>query len=309
MGRYEWIKLQTNRAVSWLVDTASAHGSEVRTAQDPATVQNLTTHTPLAPKQGRLKGKARIEAREEARKAKEAEALRVANEAAKQASKPRQISTDELLRQGRYLGNLQGTIIMPKHIWRAYKDAIRGRQKYADKFAAEEPKHKGNAGHVYFLDILRQIVGMLEGRVRVQTSASTAIFKNEDRDLNNRFSQLSIDLAEDAFEQEEDSNSEEKDYEASVPVAPACYETKVDLAEEAKLLWFCFMDDAVELRNYVILLWLRFFEGGKTAPSLPVAAFLTEAAMTQIEMLGERMTTETMSELGILSKVFHEQQD
>jgi hypothetical protein len=41
---------------------------------------------------------------------------------------------------------------MPKHVWRAYKDAIRGRQKYANKFAAEEPEHEGNEGHIYFLE-------------------------------------------------------------------------------------------------------------------------------------------------------------
>ncbi|KAH5246660.1 hypothetical protein HBI42_133460 [Parastagonospora nodorum] len=309
MSRYEWVKSQTNRAVSWLVDTASAHGSVVRTAQDTATIQNITTHTTPTPKQGRLKGKARTEAREKARKAKEAEALRVANEAAKQASEPRQVSTDELLRQGRYLRNLQGTIIMPKYIWRAYKDAIRGRQKYAEKFAAEEPEHQGNAGHVYFLDILRQIVSMLEGRILVQASASTATSKSQDRDFTNLFSQLSIEPAEDAIEQEENHNSEEKDDMASVTVAPVRYEPKVDPAEEAKLLWFCFVDDAVELRNYVIFIWLRFFEGGDTAPSLPVATFLTEAAMAQITMLEKTMKPHSMSEMGKLSKVFQDQQD
>jgi hypothetical protein len=203
----------------------------------------------------------------------------------------------------------QGTIIMPKHIWRAYKVAIRGRQKYAEKFAAEEPEHEDNAGHVYFLDILRQIVSMLEKCVLVQASASTATSKKQERDFTNLFSQLSIDSAEDAIEQVEDPTSKEKDDIASFPVAYVRCEPKVDPAEEDKLLWFCFMDDAVELRDYVILIWLRFFEGGDTAPSLPVVTFLTEAAMAQITMLEEIMKKHSMSEMGILSEVFQDQQD
>jgi hypothetical protein len=167
MSTYGWIKSQTNRAVSWLVDTASAHASEKRFAQDPRTNQDLATPDSAAPKQGRLKGKARTEAR----KAKEAEALRSTREAPKPTSYSYQVSTDELLRLARHLLDLQETFIMPKHVWRAYKDAIRGRQKYANKFTAEEPEHEGNEGHVYSLEILRQIISILQGCVLVQTMA------------------------------------------------------------------------------------------------------------------------------------------
>ena len=62
MGRYAEIKAQTDIAVSWVIDTARAHGNNVQTYSDNPLAP--APPTPSAPsKAGRLKGKARKEAK------------------------------------------------------------------------------------------------------------------------------------------------------------------------------------------------------------------------------------------------------
>jgi hypothetical protein len=305
MSTYGWIKSQTNRAVSWLVNTASAHASEVRFAQDPRANQDLATPDSAAPKQGRLKGKARTEAR----KAKEAEALRSTREAPKPTSYSYQVSTDELLRLARHLRDLQETFIMPKYVWRAYKDAIRGRQKYANKFTAEEPEHEGNEGHVYFLEILRQIISILQGCVLVQTMAGMPDLSHQDQGtkaVENLFMQLSIDPVDDMIEEGDDSNVDTMEDITSTSASPARYEPKLNPTEDNKLLWFCFLDDAADLQDFTVRLWQSYLEGGDGAPGLPVVTFLTEAAMAQIVMLEETTNIQVTSERGLTMKTLHD---
>jgi hypothetical protein len=64
------------------------------------------------------------------------------------------VSTAEILRQADFLKSLGEPLVMSKTVWGAFREAIRGCQQYTEKFAKEEPDHKGNAGHVYFLDVL-----------------------------------------------------------------------------------------------------------------------------------------------------------
>lgn len=63
MGRYVRIRDQTNTAVSWLVETARAHGCEVRFSVCAKPSASLPTDPLTSVKQGRLKDKARKEAK------------------------------------------------------------------------------------------------------------------------------------------------------------------------------------------------------------------------------------------------------
>jgi hypothetical protein len=96
MGTYARIESQTDRAVSWLVKTASAHGSSVRTARESKTTDDHISAPVLPVKQGRLKGKARTEAK----KAKEAKILLPTDDQPKNARPTYKLSTVELLRHG-----------------------------------------------------------------------------------------------------------------------------------------------------------------------------------------------------------------
>jgi hypothetical protein len=289
MGTYARIKSQTDRAVSWLVQTASAHGSSVRTARESETANDHLSGPVPAAKQGRLKGKARTDAK----KAKEARILLSTDDQLKNATPTYKISTDELIRHARYLGGLGETLIMPRRIWRAYQDAIRGRQKYADRFEAEKPENKGNAGHVYFMDVLRQLVSMLATCVHVQAmpymSQSDAPEHNIETS-GNLFMRLSIDVIEDVSEADSDALEEDGNtYTTSSAEAVARYEPKIDPEEEAQLLWLCFVDDVHAIQDYVVTLWQSFSKGGEDAPSLPATTFLTDAAITQIVVLEETL--------------------
>lgn len=124
------------------------------------------TPTSTSIKTGRLKGKARKEAKKKEQLQSQAPAPKI--KASKTIYK---VSTEEILRQARYLENLDQELVMSKPAWNAFKEAVRGRTEYATKFANKQPDHEGNAGHVYFLDTLRQVVDMIGKVVRVQETS------------------------------------------------------------------------------------------------------------------------------------------
>jgi hypothetical protein len=105
------------------------------------------------------------------------------------------VSTEEILRQADFLKNLGKALNMSRTVWNAFSDAIRSRQQYADRSAKEDPQHKDNAGHVYFLDVLRRLVDILGKVVQVKTSASIATKPpmNETFVMSNMFEALNSD--------------------------------------------------------------------------------------------------------------------
>mgnify|MGYP006877417669 CR=1 FL=1 len=130
MRRFAKIKAQSEAAKSWVIEIAYAYGSDVRIIDE----QGLEFE-PIS--------------------------LSAFNT-------NYEVSTKEILRQGHYLQNLGMTIVMSRSTWYAFQGAVRGRQEYAEKYAREQPDHKGNAGHVYFLEVLRRVKDMLSGFIQVQ---------------------------------------------------------------------------------------------------------------------------------------------
>jgi hypothetical protein len=122
----------------------------------------------------------------------------------------------------------------------------------------------------------------------------------------NLFMQLSIDPADDMIEEGDDSNVDTMEDITSTSASPARYEPKLNPTEDNKLLWFCFLDDAADLQDFTVRLWQSYLEGGDGAPSLPVATFLTEAAMAQIVMLEEATNIQVTSERGLTMKTLHD---
>ncbi|KAI4952089.1 hypothetical protein J4E91_003551 [Alternaria rosae] len=232
MGRYARIKLQTNVAIPWLIETAHEHGSNMQVTSNknsnPLATPTQTSSTSSA-KTGRLKGKARKEA-------KKMEQPQV------QASSPKknasrisyEVPTEEILRQARYLENFGQELVMSRSVWNAFKEAVRGRAEHAARFAEEEPEHEGNAGHVYFLDILRQVVDMITKHDKELT-------------LHNLFESFQdIELPNDTSETATlDVPSDESTTDGALfPTPPARYEPATDSKEELRLRWLCFKGEA-----------------------------------------------------------------
>ncbi|KAF2829001.1 hypothetical protein CC86DRAFT_453749 [Ophiobolus disseminans] len=118
MGRYAWIKSQTNIAISWLVETARANGGYVRLAHDP-NVQHSSTVVRDVPKQSRLKSKA-------SKNAKNAEDAASQLAPDDETGTSYKVSMEELLRLAAFLKDLGETFIMPKRTWRGFKEASQG---------------------------------------------------------------------------------------------------------------------------------------------------------------------------------------
>jgi hypothetical protein len=157
-GSYEQYKLDTNRFIFWLVDTAQKREYHIN---DPAKHQDITSQQPSK----RLKGKERKQARQAAA------SKAPSSIATSTASKTKyEISTETILKLAKHIADHKDTSIMPKFVWYSYKRAVRTRQAYADRYAHEElSETKSNDGHIYFLWLLKYCHKILEKNVKVQS--------------------------------------------------------------------------------------------------------------------------------------------
>ena len=257
----------------------------MRLAHDP-TIQHGPTAGAGPAKQGRSKGNAR-------KNAKKSNNVAAQATVSDEPGDPYKVSMGELLRLADYLKDLGQSLLMPKRTWRAFKEAIKGRQQYADKFAAEQPDHEANATHVYFIEVLRRILVALQGCVVVQDKATSNKAEEGSREvgsLSNLFFHLSTDANENEDESEGDEEGEQVDsgpVSSLQPVQTARYEPNIDKKVEDQLLLQCFMDDAEDVRIFVLKLWNRLFEKADDAPSLQAATFITEIALEHLNMLEE----------------------
>ncbi|EFQ95078.1 hypothetical protein PTT_07022 [Pyrenophora teres f. teres 0-1] len=232
MGRYEAIEAHTNVAVSWVIEAARAHGNDVRAFNDRQSQGATSTRVgSTVPKPGRLKGKARREAKQNALKSASTTTYK--------------ISTEEILRQVQYLQNLGVSIVMSRNVSFAFRTSVRGRQGYAERFAQEQPEHQENAGHVYFLDVLRRVAEMLSEVVQVQKrSFGQRATEANSFKVANMFEALSIDEIDESINNlPPDDSAPETSNESS----KTCYEPAIDVSEEFNLRWYCFRDDVVSI--------------------------------------------------------------
>lgn len=117
MGRYAWIKSQTNIAIFWLVETAREHG-------DNASPVQVVTSGLITGNQGPPKGKTR----RTKTKADANVGTPTPKDASSKDGEVYLVSTKELLRLATHLRSGLDTITMPRRIWRALQEAIEGRQ-------------------------------------------------------------------------------------------------------------------------------------------------------------------------------------
>ncbi|KAH6883029.1 hypothetical protein BKA58DRAFT_28850 [Alternaria rosae] len=146
-GSYEQYKLDTNRFIFWLIDTANKRGYNMA---DPAKIQQPSK---------RLKGKARTQAT--------ASTPPIANSTASKTNYV--ISTEKILELAKHIANHKETSTMPKFVWYSYKRAVRTRQAYADRYAQDELSETASEdGHIYFLWLLKYCHTILMKKVVVQ---------------------------------------------------------------------------------------------------------------------------------------------
>ncbi|RMZ70610.1 CFEM domain-containing [Pyrenophora seminiperda CCB06] len=276
MGRYAQIKVHTNVAISWLIETACAHGNDVRTVSEQGLEAKPSTLSTANTKSGRLKGKAR--------KAAKLQEQNVDNSV---ETTTYEVTTEEIIRQARYLQNLGASIVMSRNAWRAFKEAVRGRQQYAEKFAQEQPQHKGNAGHIYFLDILRRVADMLSGIVQVHKTSSDQTKMQEDIsfEIFNLFEALSIDQADEPMD-----NLPSDGQVPEISTKPSTrYKPSIKYEEDVKLHCYCFRDDVLSITSWVSKMWARYCLQGCNVKDLWRVTLLSDLAIEIIFKLEDEL--------------------
>ncbi|KAF1950156.1 hypothetical protein CC80DRAFT_382247, partial [Byssothecium circinans] len=153
MSRYERYKKCTDEAITRLMDIGKAYGNDVPCVQ----VFESTSPPPLT-EPGKLKGRARTLARPP-----------ISN-ATPPAQSRYKVSTQEILRQAQNLkecGERKHTIIMARHVFRAFKQAIKDRKQHEEEYE-EKTWGDSTGGHRYFIQILVTVRAMLFSCVKVQ---------------------------------------------------------------------------------------------------------------------------------------------
>jgi hypothetical protein len=245
------------------------------------------TTTPIAP--GRLKGKARKEAK---KTQEQQEQQPRASQSGSEILRKYRVSTAEILRQADFFKSLGEPLVMSKTIWGAFREAIRGRQQYTEKFAKEEPDHKGNAGHVYLLDVLRQLFDILGEIVRLEGSSPghTELSSGDGFLMYNMFEILASEQPdEDEVDQAELPADDVPKTGKTVEVPSAHYEPNIDPTEEERRRWFSFIDDSEVISGWIIDLWKEYFKGQQSAQALTTITLLSELAVEMIFKLEDEL--------------------
>jgi hypothetical protein len=159
-GSYEQYKLDTNRFIFWLIDTANKRGYDIA---DSAKIQSSTIQQPSK----RLKGKERKQARQAT--------TSTSSIATSSAPKTKYIiSTETIPKLAKHIADHKETSTMPKFVWYSCKRAIRTREAYANRYAQEELSDTtSNDGHTYFLGLLKYCHETLKAKIRVQAVGRT----------------------------------------------------------------------------------------------------------------------------------------
>jgi hypothetical protein len=262
MRNYDYLsyKWDTNNVVSWIINTAKIHNSNIHTVEGPGPRPSLP---------GRKKGKAR----------------KLAQQAPPPSPLPltrRIVSTAEIITQATFLANLGETLIIPRGVWQSLGRAIDARQRFAAQYEKEERGNaSGNTGHLYFINILKQVVQLLSPCVRRQSGVqknSAAGDADQSIKLSNLFSLLEVNDAatlEDLFEDGAEAEDIPINVSHSSPT-DEIYEPEVDPEDELRFRWFVFLESLNSLKEKVIDTY-KIVGSEKLHPS--IAAFIAEAAI------------------------------
>ncbi|KAF2645848.1 hypothetical protein P280DRAFT_130505 [Massarina eburnea CBS 473.64] len=284
MTLYDWYKRCSDEAITWLTNKGEECGNDVRLNQMPDPT----------PPTGKLKGRARTLARREAKSASKASSssATATTSTATKPAKPYRLSTEEILRQARYLKDSGDTIIMPRRIHRAFKEAIKGRKLHAAKHENENLAVDRKDGHTYFIEVLVEVTKIISTCVRVQKNTPRAAELNPVEPEPATVESIAEDFA--SFDIDDDDESaigpnetdeieaEEAPTTSNVKPSQVVYEPEIDPDEECSFLFWCFQLEGKKIVIYTVQLWESCFKGDM---SVLMATLLTEAAMERISLL------------------------
>ena len=244
-------KEDTNQVVTWLAETAQKFGHP------------LKVETPATRPSGRLKGKARKKARENAM----VEGTETINSAVRYT-----VTVNEFTDLAHHITNQKPTVKVPFIIVGLLRRAIALRKHCADWFLKKATTEEGmidNSKHWHFIGVLERVLHILEPNSVSASKVSAHQTKiGEKLELD---SDKSVNIYDVLYIDDNDSGSTEVTTvtpqktascpKVSSPPRRTVYEMEIT-EEDAYFALFCFFDDLNQLRDYLFELW-RDYDDGK----------------------------------------------
>ncbi|KAF2866299.1 hypothetical protein BDV95DRAFT_611763 [Massariosphaeria phaeospora] len=258
MASYRQYKLDTEVYVSWIIETGNTFGNDVKTEEKPAEAKQ-------AQSAGRLKGKARLAAKKSTKQLASAAATQAASSSSATSTDTRpqyRVSTQEILRQAKFLASRNTALVMATNVWHSFKRALRVRKLYAERHAQEQPSStKANDSHAYFIWVLERTWDLFKDRVRFQsvTKAGTGhtVLDKDEKPLENLFDHLDV---EDSSHPESLEDEEKEADDVPTPEPTQLYTPVVDKKDELRFQWFCFLEELKRYCKFSEDLWNQYRE-------------------------------------------------
>jgi hypothetical protein len=277
---YAEYKKGTDTFVQWLVETARATGTVGFLFKSGVKVA-----APTAPAGGRLKGKARKQAKKEA---------------PKPVLETQKISINVFDQLAHAIAN-DKTAKVPPSIFDILRSVIRGRKECATWFIfnqidASDAMKENNEGHQHFIAVLEHVMSILKVK---ESSFRKAVPQT---------TTLAVDHVTNVYEclrLEKTVESDDLSKNVPLPTPSGIYKLE-SMRGETSFAIFCLLRDMTSLRIYVRRTW-REFKRGNIA--LQTAALVTNAAIAKIEEMNNEFRTDdsnvdAMNHLSILDFVY-----
>jgi hypothetical protein len=277
---YAEYKKGTDTFVQWLVETARATGTVGFLLKSGVTVA-----APTAPAGGRLKGKARKQAKKES---------------LKPVLETQKISINVFDQLAHAIAN-DKTAKVPPSIFGILRSVIRGRKECATWFIpnqidASDAMKETNEGHQHFIAVLEHVISILKVK---EPSLQKAVPQTTNPVINHVTNVYECLRLEDTVESDDLSEI------VPLPTPSGIYKLE-SMRGETSFAIFCLLRDMTSLRIYVRRTW-REFKRGNIA--LHTAALVMNAAIAKIEEMNNEFRTgdsnvDAMNHLSILDCVY-----
>ncbi|KAI1409954.1 hypothetical protein F5Y13DRAFT_202579 [Hypoxylon sp. FL1857] len=288
VGCYAQYKKDTSIFTTWLGNAAQACGYESKVAHPAGTssAQSATTPGAPVPSQQR-KGKAKKATQKASTKrytpSVEVEIIKYP------------VTTEQLLLQAEAVYQNRANIRMPLTVKESLERAIRTRQKCADWYQKSENDSSDYAedGHLHFIKVLRDILTKLspeesqtEPKRESKKGASAARKDEANIELQNRFSNLTVEEVDDSFEltPAQVAVATTKKAKGKQVRSADIFELIVEKTFDDVLAIFCFFEDLHKIRDHVRQTW-EDHKSGKI--NLVTAAIITHVAMRMVRSAEE----------------------
>ncbi|KAI9766307.1 MAG: hypothetical protein M1839_004922 [Geoglossum umbratile] len=287
---YQLYKKQTDQIARWLLDTAEQCGYRLETqASGEVNTKSSVSVANTPPASGRLKGRARKEARDW----HNAQQLPSSSSPAAAEATPFRIRLPQFAELASVIVDKgEGKVAVPNSIVRLVQDTIEMRRRISDSYAMQTASLEGNSSHLHFIAQLEEVLEILKPRFtpsrrsdELQGDTTGKSDANRASALDNRFGALEI---EEPAEVELDSQPPTSSSGPGKPEQQTSHHRKVvydnQEPDEIYIAIFCLFDDLRRVRMSIQSAW-EDYKSGKS--DLVTASVATNTALELVQNADE----------------------